>query len=322
MSIADLRSRSKSNFQKLQDQLQKENSQNSFVDERFWTLATDAAGNGNAVIRFLPAIEGEDVAWAKYYNHSFKVDGSWFIENCPTTIGGKCPVCDSNNKYWNSGVDSDKEIARERKRKLSYVSNILVVSDPKNPDNEGKVFLYRYGVKIFNKIQDKLTPEFDDQTPVNVFDFWEGANFRLRAQKNQGGYANYDKSEFDSPSAVSNDDEYLEKLYATQYSLADFTKPEKFKPYTELETAFNKVVSGDTKPTTTPKTTSQETSRVDRTVTKSKRVNEVEDEVVTAKNIVAEDDPPFDLDESKTTNSVQIDEDDDDIDYFKKLSQS
>lgn len=233
MSFADLKRKSQNSFQILQKELEKSKS-DSKSDDRFWKPELDASGNGYAVIRFLPAPDGETVPWAKLYSHAFQDVGGWYIENSLTTIGQNDPVGEVNRRLWNSGSESDKEIARKQKRKLSYYSNIYVVNDPKNPDNNGKVFLYKYGKKIFDKIQAAMNPEFQDETPVNVFDFWEGANFKIKI-KTVGGYWNYDSSEFSSPSALSADDEEMEAIWKKSYSLEAFTAPDQFKSYDELK---------------------------------------------------------------------------------------
>lgn len=240
MSFADLKRKSQSNFEFLQKELEKSSSSNG-ADDRLWKPELDASGNGYAVIRFLPAPEGESVPWAKVYNHAFKSTGGWLIENCPTTNGDKCPVCAENSKLWNSGIESDKAIARDRKRKLSYYSNIYVVTDPKNKENEGRVFLFKYGKKIHDKILAAMQPEFQDETPINVFDMWEGANFKIKI-KTVGGYWNYDASEFTSPMALSNDDEELEAIWRQEYSLEAFTSSDQFKSYDDLENRLNSVL--------------------------------------------------------------------------------
>ena len=189
----------------------------SYVDERLWKPELDKSGNGYAVIRFLPSPEGEDLPWAKVWNHAFQgPTGQWYIENSLTTIGQKDPVSEYNSKLWNSGVESDKEIARKQKRKLQYFSNILVVSDPKHPENEGKVMLFRYGKKIFDKMMEAMQPAFEDETPINPFDFWEGAEFKLKIRK-VDGFWNYDKSEFSAPSPIADDESKIESIWKSQY---------------------------------------------------------------------------------------------------------
>ncbi len=214
----------------------------SYVDERFWKPTVDKAGNGYAVIRFLPASEGEELPWVRYWDHGFKgPTGQWYIENSLTTIGKDDPVSEMNSVLWNSGRDEDKDIARNRKRRLHYVSNILVVSDPSNPSNDGKTFLYTFGKKIFDKIMDVMQPAFADETPVNPYDFWEGADFKLKIQQ-VAGYRNYDKSEFSAAKALSDDEAKLETIYNTLYSLSEIVDPKNFKTYEELKAKLNRVL--------------------------------------------------------------------------------
>lgn len=247
MSFSQLKKKSQANIDALSKEIDKiSKGSESYKDDRFWSPERDKSGNGYAVIRFLPPAEGEDLPWARMFSHGFQGKGGWFIENCPTTLGLPCPVCEGNNELWNSGVESDKEIARQRKRKLSYISNIYVVSDPANKQNEGKVFLYKYGKKIFDKISEKMKPQFEDESPMNPFDFWAGANFKLKIRTVQG-YVNYDKSEFDSPEAfLDGNDKDLEKIWAMQYSLREFTNPSQFKSYEDLSSKLKQVLSGST----------------------------------------------------------------------------
>ena len=240
MSFADLKKKSNSNFQFLQKELEKSSSNNN-TDDRFWKPEVDASGNGYAVIRFLPAPDGETVPWAKVYSHAFQGTGGWYIENSLTTLGEKDPVGEVNRRLWNSGADEDKDTARKQKRKLSYYSNIYVVKDPKHPENEGKVFLYKYGKKIHDKVLAAMQPEFQDETPINVFDLWEGANFKLKIKK-VAGYWNYDSSEFDSVSALSADDSELEATWKSEHSLEAFTAKDNFKSYEDLEARLNLVL--------------------------------------------------------------------------------
>ena len=245
MSLASLKR--KNNLDSLLDAAQKENApqeKKSYVDERLWRPQLDKSGNGYAVIRFLPPCDGENLPWAKLWSHAFQgPTGQWYIENSLTTLSQKDPVSEHNTRLWNSGVESDKEIARKQKRKLQYYSNIYVVSDTKNPANEGKVFLYRFGKKIFDKLMEAMQPAFEDETPLNPFDFWTGANFKLKIRK-VDGYWNYDKSEFDNVSTLSDDDDELEKVYKSQYSLDEFTASTNFKSYDELKTRLDMVLSG------------------------------------------------------------------------------
>ena len=244
MSFKDLKKNS-SDFSKLQSELEKQNKSNDYKDDRMWRPVLDAASNGYAVIRFLPAVQGEDIPWVKTYQHAFRGKGGWFINNCPTTLGQKCPVCEGNNELWNSGTESDKNIARDRKRKLTYTSNILIVEDPASPQNKGKVFLFKYGKKIFDKIQEQMNPEFADESTVNPFDFWKGANFKLKIRKVEG-YVNYDKSEFSAASAVfDGDDAKIEALWNSQYPLKPFVDPKEFKSYAELKVKLVDALGGD-----------------------------------------------------------------------------
>ena len=261
----------------------------SYVDERLWKPELDKSGNGYAVIRFLPSVEGEDMPWAKVWNHAFQgPTGQWYIENSLTTVGQKDPVSEHNTKLWNTGLESDKETARKQKRKLQYFSNIYVVSDSKHPENEGKVFLYRYGKKIFDKLMAAMQPEFEDETPINPFDFWEGANFKLKIRK-VDGYWNYDKSEFETPSALG-DDSVIEGIWKKQYALKEFTASTNFKSYEELKTRLDAVLSG--------------------TVSVGNVTDTMDDEPIASPKV-----------DTKPVESKQEDEDDT-MDYFNKLANS
>ena len=215
----------------------------SYVDERIWKPTVDKAGNGYAVLRFLPATEGAELPWVRYWDHGFKgPTGLWYIENSLTSIGQSDPVGELNSRLWNTGNDSDKEKARAQKRRLHYVTNILVLQDPSHPANEGKVFLYKFGKKIFDKIMDSMQPEFADEEPVNPFDFWEGADFKLKI-RNVEGYRNYDKSEFSSPSALyEGEDTRLETVYDQLHDLSEFTSPSNYKSYDDLKAKLMKVL--------------------------------------------------------------------------------
>ena len=216
----------------------------SFVDDRLFKPQVDKAGNGYAVIRFLPAPEGEELPWARVWNHAFQgPTGLWYIENSLTTLNQKDPVSEHNTQLWNSGIESDKEIARKQKRKLQYYSNILVITDSSNPENEGKVMLYKYGKKIFDKLMEAMQPAFEDEDPINPFDPFEGANFKLKIRK-VDGYWNYDKSEFSAPSPIFESDDEIEEVINKQYPLSEFVSPDNFKSYDELKTRLNNVLSG------------------------------------------------------------------------------
>lgn len=217
-------------------------------DERMWQPEVDAAGNGYAVIRFLdaPAVDGEDgMPWVQVFSHGFQGPGGWYIENSLTTLGQKDPVSEYNTQLWNSGIEANKEIARKQKRRLTYISNVLVIKDTSNPANEGKVFLYKYGKKIFDKIKEKIEPQFEDEKAVNPFSFWDGANFKLKIRKVEG-YRNYDKSEFDNPSPLfDGDDDKIEKVWKAEYSLKEFLDPKHFKSYDELKSKLDRVLGLD-----------------------------------------------------------------------------
>ena len=217
-------------------------------DDRFWQPEVDKAGNGMAVIRFLPApaVDGDEaLPWVRYWNHGFQGPGGWYIENSLTTLNQKDPVSEYNSVLWNSGIEANKEIARKQKRRLTYIANILIVSDPKHPENEGQIKLYKFGKKIFDKISEAMNPEFADETPLNPFDFWAGANFKIKIRQVEG-YRNYDKSEFDKPSELlDGDDKKLEALWKKEYSLKEFVDPSQFKSYDVLKAKLDKVLGLD-----------------------------------------------------------------------------
>jgi len=293
MSLQTLR---KSNtLDKLLASVQEENApqeKKSYVDERLWKPELDKSGTGSAVIRFLPAVDGEELPWVKVWKHAFQgPTGKWYIENSLTTLNQKDPVSEHNTSLWNTGLESDKETARKQKRKLEYYSNIYVVSDPKHPENNGKVFLFRYGKKIFDKIMAAMQPEFEDETPINPFDFWEGANFKLKIRK-VDGYWNYDKSEFDSVSALLDDDAKLDSTWKTQYPLADFHAPSNFKSYEELKKRLDDVLSGSV--------TASAVSMMDEDVVET---------------------PQFKSEPEPSIPEVSQEEDDDTMSYFQKLAK-
>ena len=230
----------------IQDTVQPQ--ENSKEDTRFWQPEVDKAGNGMAIIRFLdaPAVDGDDgLPWVKLFNHGFQGPGGWYIENSLTTLGQKDPVSEYNSTLWNSGIEANKEIARKQKRRLVYIANVLIISDPKNPENEGQIKLYKFGKKIFDKINEAMNPQFEDEKAVNPFDFWEGANFKLKI-RNVEGYRNYDKSEFESPSALfDGDDAKIESIWKKSYSLKDLIDPKHFKSYDVLKAKLDKVLGFD-----------------------------------------------------------------------------
>ena len=247
MSFANLKKQSKlgSLTSKLVKEVEKMNNNGGSGDDRLWKLEVDKGGNGYAVIRFLPAPDGEDLPFVKLYSHAFQGPGGWYIENSLTTLGQKDPVSEYNSQLWNNGTDAGKDTARKQKRKLSYYSNIYVVQDKANPHNEGKVFLFKYGKKIFDKIMEAMQPEFEDETPINPFDFWQGANFKLKIKKVQG-YWNYDSSEFDRVAPLLDDDDALEALWKKEYSLTALTAADQFKSYEQLETRLKAVLGQKT----------------------------------------------------------------------------
>jgi len=304
MSFADLKKQSKlgSLTAKLVKEVEKMNTNSGSSDDRIWKLDVDKSGNGYAVIRFLPAPNGEDLPFVKLYSHAFQGPGGWYIENSLTTTGQKDPVSELNSELWNNGTDAGKEIARKQKRKLTYVSNIYVVKDPANPENEGKVFLYKYGKKIFDKISEAMQPEFEDETPIDPFDFWQGANFKLKA-KNVAGYRNYDSSEFASQGALLDDDEAMEEVWKKQYSLAELVAPDQFKSYDELKKRLEYVLG------------SKGSRRVDE------EVDDEDDTRGSARELT--EDLRTELSNLKPTRrpAVEEDEDDDALSYFAKLAE-
>ena len=240
----------RNSFEKLSKAVESINtsSEGSRDDDRLWQPETDKAGNGMAVIRFLPApaVDGDDaLPWVRLFKHGFQGPGGWLIDECLTTLNQKCPVCEHNSVLWNSGIEANKEVARKQKRKLTYISNILVISDPKNPENEGKIKLFKFGKKIFDKLTEAMNPQFEDEKPINPFDFWDGANFKIKIRQVEG-YRNYDKSEFESPSKLfDGDDAKLEDLWKKEYSLKEFLDAKNFKSYDLLRTRLDKVLGVD-----------------------------------------------------------------------------
>lgn len=254
-SLSELR-KNRGNFDSLMKEVEKianPTNERRGDDDRLWKPSVDKAGNGQAVLRFLPAPPGEELPWVRVYDHGFQgPTGKWYIENSLTTINKPDPLGELNSELWNSGIEANKEIARKQKRRLSYISNVLVVKDPSNPENEGKVFLYKYGKKIFDKIKDVMQPTFEDEKPVNPFDLWEGANFKLRIRQVEG-YRNYDKSEFDGNTPLDENEDKLEAIWKQTHSLAAFLDPSNFKSYDELKTKLNTVLGSGTRVPTAEK---------------------------------------------------------------------
>ena len=293
MSFANLKKQSKlgSLTAKLVKEVEKLNTNGASGDDRLWKLEVDKSGNGYAVIRFFPAPDGEDLPFVKLYSHAFQGPGGWYIENSLTTLGSKDPVSEYNSQLWNNGTDAGKDAARKQKRKLTYISNIYVVKDPANPENEGKVFLYKYGKKIFDKLTAAMQPEFEDEEAIDPFDFWQGANFKLKA-KNVAGYRNYDSSEFTAVTPLLDDDDALESVWKKENSLKEFIDADQFKSYDDLKKRLEYVL-GSKRPTS-----SIEEEDTDRGAA---------EELVTA---------------AVSTSPSSLNEDDDDaLSYFQKLAE-
>ena len=306
MSFSDLKKQSKLGnlTAKLVKEVEKMNSSNSSSDERVWRLECDKAGNGFAVIRFLPAPNGEDLPFVKLYSHAFQGPGGWYIESSLTTLGQKDPVSELNSELWNNGTDAGKELARKQKRKLTYVSNIYVVKDPANPANEGKVFLFKYGKKIFDKLTAAMQPEFEDEEAIDPFDFWQGANFKLKA-KNVAGYRNYDSSEFAAPSPLLDDDDAMEAVWKKQYSLAELVAADQFKSYDELKKRLDYVLGSKG----TPRYQDPEDLDEDNTRGSTRELTEdLRDELSSLKP-------------TRAVSSSDEDEDDDALSYFARLAE-
>jgi len=302
MSFADLKKQSKlgSLTAKLVKEVEKMNTNGSSSgDERLWKLECDKSGNGYAVIRFLPAPNGEDLPFVKLYSHAFQGPGGWYIENSLTTLGQKDPVSELNTTLWNNGTDAGKELARKQKRKLTYIANIYVVKDPANPSNEGKVFLYKFGKKIFDKLTAAMQPEFEDEEAIDPFDFWQGANFKLKA-KNVAGYRNYDSSEFARPDALLDDDDAMEGIWKKQYSLAELVAADQFKSYDDLKKRLDYVLGNKGTPRY------QDPDDLDEDNTRGS----LEEEVATREVVTA-----------TASRSASVDEDEDDaLSYFARLA--
>ena len=303
-SLADLR-KSRGGFDSLMKEVEKianpQSESNNRNDDRFWQPEVDKAGNGYAVIRFLAPPKGEELPWVRVWNHGFQgPTGKWYIENSLTTIGKTDPVSEFNTELWNSGSEANKEVARKQKRKLTYYTNILIVQDSKHPENEGKVCLFKFGKKIFDKIKDVAEPQFEDEKPLNPFDFWEGANFKLKI-RNVEGYRNYDKSEFDTPSSISEDDSIIENIWNKQHSLTTFLDPKNFKSYEDLKKKLDMVLSGGT---TAIKKAEE--------VTLGEDANYVQPATSAARPAAAPKTAP--------KKEVDFDDDDESLSYFSKLA--
>jgi hypothetical protein len=306
MSFADLKKQSKlgSLTAKLVKEVEKMNTTSGSSDDRVWKLDVDKSGNGYAVIRFLPAPNGEDLPFVKLYSHAFQGPGGWYIENSLTTLGQKDPVSELNSELWNNGTDAGKELARKQKRKLTYVSNIYVVKDPANPANEGKVFLFKYGKKIFDKLTAAMQPEFEDEEAIDPFDFWQGANFKLKA-KNVAGYRNYDSSEFARQEPLLDDDDAMEAVWKKQYSLAELVAADQFKTYDELKKRLDYVLGTKGTPRY------QDPEDLDEDNTRGSTRELTEDLRSELNN----------LQPTRRAAAVEEDEDDDALSYFARLAE-
>ena len=296
-SLSDLR-KSRGGFENLMKEVEKIGQPaggDRKEDDRLWQPSVDKAGNGYAVIRFLPPPMNEELPWVRVWNHGFQgPTGKWYIENSLTTIGKPDPVSELNNELWNSGSEANKEIARKQKRRLAYVCNVLVISDPANPQNEGKVKLYKFGKKLFDKIKDVMQPQFQDEEPINPFDFWKGADFKIKIRQVEG-YRNYDKSEFDKPRALFEQDDKIEEVWKSQHSLSEFMDAKHFKSYDELKQKLDKVLNGtasvaraDSVDLERPRAAPASTSTADRVAVRAK--------------------------------ATPVDEEDDSLSYFAKLA--
>jgi hypothetical protein len=308
MDIQALRKMRNSDFSKIAGEFEKianpQSESKSYVDDRFWRLEGDKAGNGTATIRFLPRVEGDELPWVRIFSHGFQgPTGKWYIENSLTTLGENDPVGELNTKLWNSGSEANKEIARKQKRKLSFTANVLIVSDPKHPENEGKVMLFKFGKKIFDKIMDKARPTFEDEKPVNVFDLWEGANFKLRMRK-KDGYANYDESVFSEPAPITEDEDKLLAVVNAQHKLTEFTDRKNFKSYDELKKKLEEVLSGDSFASKS-----------------AAEIAEEEDRPVRQASEPAKSAPAFTPKASKPAPTSVDDDDEDVMAYFEKIAK-
>ena len=297
MSFNELK-RSRSGFDKLQTALEKDSeASKSYSDDRYWKPELDKSGNGYAVLRFLPASHGEELPWVQYWDHGFQGPGGWFIDKSLTTLNKACPVSEYNTSLWNTGDEVQKDQARKQKRRLHYVSNVLIVSDSKHPEFEGKVMLYRYGKKIFEKVKDAMQPQFEDEKPLNPFDLWEGADFKLKVRK-VDGYWNYDKSEFAASAPLSEDDSELESIYNKQHSLAEIIAPDQFKSYDEMKVKLERVLG------------------ITGTVSGATAETIADDN--SAGNVATADEQPWSGVDTISTTSKQ---EDSSLSYFEKLAQ-
>lgn len=308
MSFASMKQNRKSSMDKLLNEVQKLNApqqQGGNDDNRFWKPEVDKAGNGYAIIRFLPAPDGEDTPYVRVWDHGFQGPGGWYIEKSLTTLGEKDPVSEYNSQLWNSGIEANKELVRKYKRRLSFISNIYVVKDPAHPENEGKVMLFKYGKKVWDKIELAMNPEFEDEQATNPFDLWEGANFKLKIRKVEG-YRNYDKSEFEAPAPLLEDDSELEAVWNQEHSLQAFLDRKEFKTYDELKARLNKALGLDGNPVAA------------RTTAAAASTPPWDDEPAQAAAPVARAAAPKAAPVAEQTFAA---EDDDNMDFFRRLAE-
>lgn len=304
VDFANLKRNSGSSINKLNDQLKKlnTNENQSSKDDRFWYPSTDKTGNGYAVIRFLPAPGEEDVPFVRVFEHGFKgPSGTWYIEKSLTTLGQNDPVSEYNTQLWNSTTDEQspaRKQAREQKRKLNYVSNIYVIKDPANPENEGQVKLFKYGKKIFDKINESMNPAFADEEAINPFDLWTGANFKIKIRQ-VAGYRNYDSSEFEAAGPLSKDDNKLEQIWKSEHSLQEFVDPKNFKDYDTLKRKLHAVLGLNEAAAARREVFEDPIARAEAPVQRQASAPKI---------AAAQDDVPW-----------ATDDEDDDLAYFKKL---
>ena len=324
VDFASLKKNRSKSFDALNAELSKVSSgKGNFKDpdeDKYWKPTRDAAGNAFAIVRFLPAPPDEDLPFVVLYDHGFKgPNGQWYIENSRTTIGEPDPVSEYNSELWNVSADDNsptRKQARDQKRRKHYIAGIQVIKDSGNPDNNGKVFLYKFGAKIYGKLNDLMNPQFEDEKPVNPFDFWGGANFRVKVT-GQGRDTSYDKSEFDAPSEhLDGDDEALEALYKTQYSLKEVIAPEKFKTYDQLKTKLYRVLglSGST-------VTGNASAEDDEPEAELNMANLGMKEAKSTRR-QEEDDEDESLTNLRKASAAAADDDDEDLAIFKSFAKS
>jgi hypothetical protein len=343
-SFSQLKRNSKKNLETLTKEAQKLVNKPSFDDDRFWKPTINKDGNGSAVIRFLDAPEGEEVPFVKYYKHNFKnpKTNQWYIENSRTSLGNNepDPCGEYNSKLWATGIESNKKIARDQKRKQVFVSNIYVVNDPAKPECNGKVFLYEYGAAIFGILNDAMHPVDDGSgevpDPINPFSLFEGANLKLKIRSVESDIngskkklPNYEKSTFDEVGPLLPDEDDMEAVWNQCHKLQPFLDPSNFKSYEQLKARLDKVLGlnsntahEDPQEVETPYSKNsqrpnwkgsagEDEDDDDIPFTVAKRVKEVEPD---------EDDTPGDSEDDEPSAVVDDDEDEG-MSFFKKLAE-